>query len=87
MIGAVLSGRIGGGFLRVAAALKGGDDLFEVAGDLLVHLCHPLLAAGLGGGDDLQGLLVLGPVLGQELGGGDEQRAGQAPLTELTTMF
>jgi hypothetical protein len=33
----------------------------------------------LGRGDDLQRLLVLCLVLGQEFGGGDEHRAGQAP--------
>ena len=36
------------------------------------------MAAGFGGGDDLQGLPVLVAVPGQELRGGDEHRAGQA---------
>ncbi|MGH3423064.1 MAG: hypothetical protein ACRDOD_26100 [Streptosporangiaceae bacterium] len=85
MIGAVLSGRIcghlGGSFFLV---FQGGDDLFEVGGDLLVHLRHPRLAAGFCDGDDLERGGVLGPVLGQELGGGDEERAGQAGFSELT---
>ena len=58
--------------------IEGADDLLKVAGDLAVHLHHAGLAPGLGCGDDLQGLLVLLPVLGQEFGGGDEHRAGQA---------
>src|SRR5260370_16509147 len=88
MIGAVLSGRIG--CLLVAgtvAVFEAGDDVAEVGGDLPVHLGHPGLAASLGSGDDLQRLLVLLPVLGQELGSSDEHRAGQAPLTELTSIF
>ena len=80
IIGAVLSGRIGcrlAGFVRVP--LQGRDDLLEAAGGLTVHLRHPGLAVHLGRGDDLQRLLVLCLVLGQEFGGGDEHRAGQAP--------
>src|SRR6266700_7917426 len=82
MIGAVLSGRIGV-FVLVIVGLQRRDDLFEVAGDLPVHLSHPCLAAGFGRGDDLERDAVLGPVLGQELGRGDEERTSQAPLTEL----
>jgi hypothetical protein len=41
-------------------------------------ICQAGLAAGLGRGGDLQQLLVLLAMLGQELGGGDEHRAGQA---------
>jgi hypothetical protein len=79
MSGAALSGCIGGlRWLGVCALLEGGDDLVEVAGDLPVHLGEPVLAAGLGGGDDLQDLPVVLAVLGQEFGGGDEHRAGQA---------
>jgi hypothetical protein len=33
---------------------------------------------GFGCGDELQGGLPLGVMLGEELGGGDEHRAGQA---------
>src|SRR5271166_7042235 len=77
MIGAVLSGRIGV-FVLVIVGLQRRDDLFEVAGDLPVHLDHACLAAGFGRGDDLERDAVLGPVLGQELGRGDEERAGQA---------
>src|SRR6266566_7942084 len=79
MSGAVLSGRIGCClWLGAVAALERCDDLSEVAGDLTVHLGQAVLAAGFGGGDDLQDLLTVGAVLGQELGGGDEHRAGQA---------
>ena len=45
---------------------------------MLVHLDEAELPAGLGGGHDLQHLLALLVVLGQELGRGDEHRAGQA---------
>jgi hypothetical protein len=82
MIAAVLLARIYD--LLVVVVLESGDDLFEVVGDLAVHLGHAGLAAGFGFGDDLQGLLAVLPVLGQELGGGEEHRACQAPLTELT---
>src|SRR5712691_24233 len=78
MIGPVLSARIGDVLLRVVAGLQGGDDALQVAGDLLVHLSHPRLPAGFGGGDDLQGLLVLLAVLREELFCGDEQRACEA---------
>jgi hypothetical protein len=64
----VLSARIRG--LRspgVGRGLERGDDLVEVAEYLPVHLGQPLLAAGLGGGDDLDDLLALLVVLGQEL--------------------
>ena len=58
--------------------VEGGDDAVEVAQDLPVHLDQPVLAAGLGGGDELQDLLAVVAVLGQELAGGEEHRAGQA---------
>src|SRR6266699_2318976 len=76
--GVAASADIGGTVLRVLAGLKGGDDPLEAAGDLLVHLHHPRLPAVLGRRDDLQGLLMLAAVPGEELGGGDEQWAGQA---------
>lgn len=44
--------------------MERGDDLVEVAEHLPVHLGQPLLAAGLGGGDDLDDLLALLVVLG-----------------------
>ena len=84
MIRLALSGRTGGAFLRVVAGLQGCDDLFEVAGDLPVHLGQAGLAECFGRGNDLQRLLVLGAVLGQVLGGGDEDRAGQAGFSELS---
>jgi hypothetical protein len=46
-----------------------GDDLVEVSEYLPVHLSQPLLAAGFGGGDDLDDLLALLVVLRQELWG------------------
>ena len=50
----LLSARMFGILRRV----EGGDDVVEVAQHLPVHLGEPLLAAGLGGGDQLQGLLA-----------------------------
>src|SRR6266568_146506 len=85
-MGAALSGRIGLGLLGLVLVLVRGfllvffqrrDDALEAGGDLAVHLGHAGLPAGLGGGDDLQGGAALGTVLGQELGGGDEYRAGR----------
>jgi hypothetical protein len=46
-----------------------------------------LLAALLGLLDQGAGLGELAVMLGQEFGGGDEYRAGQAPLTELAPAF
>jgi hypothetical protein len=85
MIAALLSGRIG--CLLAGCAFEGRDDLLEVPGDLPVHLGQPVLAAGLGGGDDLQDFVVMVAVPGQELRAGDEGRAGQAPLTEPAAEF
>ncbi|VBA40691.1 hypothetical protein LAUMK13_03185 [Mycobacterium innocens] len=48
--------------------VEGGDDVVQVMQDLTVHLGQTLLTAGFGGGDQLQGLLPLLVVLGQELG-------------------
>src|SRR5258708_29345907 len=77
MIAELLSARTGGlQFWRLA--FQRGDDLLEVGGDLPVHLRDAFLAAGLGGGDDLQGLLVMLAMAGKELGGGEEHRARQA---------
>src|SRR6266702_136584 len=88
MIGAVSSGCIGCRLrLPGIVCFERCDDLFEVAGDLPVHLGLPGVAAGFGGGDDLQSLPVLLAVLGQELRCRDEHRASQAPLTELTSAF
>ena len=58
--------------------VEGGDDAVQVGEHLPVHLGESLLATGLGGGDELQGLLALFAVLGQEFGGGEEHRASQA---------
>ena len=44
---------------------------------MAVHLGESLLSAGFGGGDQLQGLLSLLVVLGQEFVGGQEHGAGQ----------
>src|SRR5690348_1450814 len=70
--GAGGSGRIDGCLLFLAAGLERGDDLAEVRGDLLVHLGDAGVPGGFGGGDELQGGMLLGLVLGQELGRGDE---------------
>ena len=45
--------------------VEGGDDVVQVVQDLTVHLGESLLSAGLGGGDQLQGLLPLFAVLGR----------------------
>src|ERR1039457_5130319 len=63
---------------RVVTVLRASDDARQVPGVPLVDFRHPHLPAGLGGGDDLEGLLVLLAVLRQELGGSDEQRGRQA---------
>src|SRR5262249_48861002 len=75
---AVVSGGIGHLLPLAFVGLKRGNDLFEVVGDLPVHLHHAVLAAGFGCGDDLQGLLSVLSVLRQELDGGEEHRACQA---------
>jgi hypothetical protein len=46
-------------FLGAEVGFERGDDVVEVAQDLLVHLGQALLAACLGGGDDLQDLLAV----------------------------
>lgn len=79
----LLSARVCGGLRLIGVGFQRRDDLLQVAQDLPVHLHHSCLAAGLGGGDDLQQLLALFAVLRQELGGGDEHRAGQAGFSEL----
>jgi hypothetical protein len=60
-----------GGLGADGRVVEGVDDAVEVAQDLLVHLGEPGLAAGLGGGDELDNLTAVGAVLGQELRGGD----------------
>src|SRR6266568_7643965 len=49
------SGCTGGPFLlAVMVCFESGDDLVQVAGDLLVHLGDAVMACGFGSGDDLQ---------------------------------
>jgi len=69
------------GACRAASAGSGepADDGDQVLFDGPVHLGHPLLATLLGLADQGAGLGELAAVLGQELGGGNEDRAGQAP--------
>ena len=79
MMWAELSARIGGVLLFVGAdGLKLGDHAVEVRGDLLVHLGDAEVAVVPGGGDQGEGALLLLAKLGQELGAGDEDRAGEA---------
>jgi hypothetical protein len=70
-------------FAVASVVVQRGDDLVEVVGDLTVHLDQPGLAACFGGGDDLQDLVAVLAVLGQELGGGEEHRAGETGFSEL----
>src|SRR5215831_9455997 len=75
------SGRMGICLLPVpAVGFEGGDDLAEIAGDLPVHLGDAGVAAGLGGGDDLQGGPPLGMVLREELGRSDKHRTCQTRI-------
>jgi hypothetical protein len=69
------------------AGLERADDGDQAGLDGAVHLGDPCLPGLLGLGDQLAGCVELVVVFGQELGGGDEQRAGQAPLTELSAML
>jgi hypothetical protein len=55
---------------------EGGDDGQQVGLHSAVHLRHAVLPGCLGGDDELAGVCQLLVVLGEELGGGDEQRAG-----------
>jgi hypothetical protein len=57
-----LSARIGDRLVG-GRVVEGGDDPVEVAQDLLVHLDQAGLAAGLGGGDELDDLRAVGAVL------------------------
>ncbi|WP_199819170.1 hypothetical protein [Streptomyces sp. FxanaA7] len=68
------------GILVLLAIFQLADDAVEVVGDLLVHLGHAGVAAALGVVDQRQGAGVLFPEFGQELGPGDEDRAGQAGI-------
>jgi hypothetical protein len=62
-----------------------GDDYgVEIAEHGAVHLGQASVAAGFGSGDQLDSLLPLRVVLGQEFGGGDEQRTSQAGFSALT---
>ena len=74
---AVLSARIGGlacGGGRVG--VQAGDDVVEVDQDLLVHLDQPLVASGLGGGDDLEDLSAVLVVLVVPCGAGGTPLGG-----------
>src|SRR6476646_9437683 len=62
---------------------EGVDDGVEVAEHGAVHLDQALVAASLGSGDQFEGLLPLRVVLGQELAGREEHRAGQTGFSEL----
>ena len=56
---------------------EGVDDGVEVAEHGAVDLDQALVAASLGSGDQFEGLLPLRVMLGQELAGREEHRAGQ----------
>src|SRR3546814_9859229 len=71
----LLSARIFGRLLLVG--LERGDAGVEVGQHSAVGFGEALPAASLGGGDQLQSLLALSAVLGQELRCRDEHRAGQ----------
>src|SRR6266568_6079150 len=75
------SGRTGGCLHFLAAAgFESSDDAVEVGGDLPVHLGKAGMPVRLGGGDDLQGLLPLGMMLREKLGGLEEHRASQTTV-------
>ena len=75
----VLSARIVDLLCRLVwLVVERGDDPVEVPQDLLVHFGQAGVAFRVGGGDQLQDLLPVAAVLGQELVGGQEHRAGQA---------
>jgi hypothetical protein len=79
----ILGSRAGAGASGVAAGARGGqtvDDREEVPLDRAVHLGEPLVAVLVGFGDEGVGLLEPAAVLGQKIGGGDEDRAGQQAL-------
>src|SRR5215467_2082199 len=73
----VLSARIGGLVLR-GVVLDLADHLVGVGEDLLVHLRDPGLALAGGDPDEGEGPVALFAELGQELGAGKEDWAGQA---------
>jgi hypothetical protein len=59
-----------------------GDDYgVEIAEHGAVHLGQSPVAAGFGGGDQLESLLPLRVVLGQEFAGREEHRAGQTRIS------
>src|SRR6476659_890233 len=72
------------GRLRV---FEGSDDGVEVAEHGAVHLDQALVAASLGSGDQFEGLLPLRVMLGQELAGRDEDRAGQTGVGVWATLL
>ena len=77
-----LSAGIGGTVFL--ALLDLADHPVQAGEDLLVHLRDPGLALAAGGVDQGERAVALLPQPGQELRPGDEDRAGQALLTELT---
>ena len=66
-----------GAHVRPPPGFEGVDDGVEVAEHGAVHLDQALVAASLGSGDQFEGLLPLRVMLGQELAGREEHRAGQ----------
>jgi hypothetical protein len=71
----------------VLEGFEGGDDPVQVGLDAAQVLGEAELSLALGLFDETAVGRGLPPVDLQELGCGLEVRAGQAPLTELTTMF
>ena len=81
----VLSALVIAGFLAGRDRFERGDDAFQA----VLHLAEAGGQAGLaaGAGDQAQVDRGLAAVGVEEFRGGLEVGAGQAPLTELTTMF
>jgi hypothetical protein len=63
---------------------ESADDGEQVGLDGAVHLGEAGVAVGFGAGNQCAGGVELLVVLRQELGGGDEDRAGQAGFSELS---
>jgi len=70
-----------------AQRFQRGDDLVEADQDLAVVGGQPFPRGGFCGCQQLAGLPGVLAVDREELGGGLEVRAGQAPLTEPNAMF